>query len=63
MDIDIIAELASAADRSARDELPALDDFFRGSGTAWGEAAVADGADPEWARASTGRCLSAYVGS
>ena len=52
-----------AADRPAPDELPPLDDFFRGSGTAWGEAAVADGADPEWARASAGRCVSAYVGS
>ena len=52
-----------AADRPAPDELPPLDDFYRGSGTAWGEAAVADGADPEWARASAGRCVSAYVGS
>jgi uncharacterized protein YndB with AHSA1/START domain len=51
-----------AAARPAPDELPPLDEFFRGSGTAWGEAAVAGGADPEWARASARRSVSAYVG-
>jgi uncharacterized protein YndB with AHSA1/START domain len=50
------------AARPAPDELPPLDDFFRGAGTAWGEAAVAAGADPAWARASAGRCVSAYTG-
>jgi uncharacterized protein YndB with AHSA1/START domain len=50
------------APRPAPDELPPLEDFFRGSGTAWGEAAVAGGADPEWAQASARRAVSAYVG-
>ena len=49
--------------RPAPDELPPLDDFFSGSGTAWGEAAVAGGADAEWARASARRCVAAYTGN
>lgn len=50
------------AARPTPEELPPLDDFFRGSGTAWGEAAVAGGAEPEWARASARRSVSAYLG-
>ena len=51
-----------AAPRPAPEDLPDLNDFFSGSGTAWGEAAVAGGADPDWAEASTRRCVSAYAG-
>ncbi len=50
------------APRPAPEELPDLGDFFSGSGTAWAEAAIAGGADPEWARASARRCVSAYAG-
>ena len=35
-----------SAARPAPDDLPPLDDFLRGAGTAWGEAAAAAGADP-----------------
>jgi uncharacterized protein YndB with AHSA1/START domain len=51
-----------AATRPAPEDLPDLDEFFSASGTAWGEAAVAGGADPEWAEASARRCVSAYAG-
>ena len=53
---------APTAQRPAPDELPDLREYFEGSGTAWGEAAVAGGADPEWARAAALRCVAAYAG-
>ena len=37
--------------------------FMRGSAEAWGEAAIAGGADPAWARAAAARTIAAYTGS
>ncbi len=36
--------------------------FMKLSGEAWYEANVAGGADPEWARSASDRCLGAYLG-
>jgi uncharacterized protein YndB with AHSA1/START domain len=52
-----------AADRPAPEELPDLSGFMREAGTAWADAAVDGGADPEWARTSADRCVAAYTGA
>jgi len=36
--------------------------FMKLSGEAWYEANVAGGADPEWARSASDRCVGAYLG-
>jgi uncharacterized protein YndB with AHSA1/START domain len=50
------------APRPAPEQLPDLTGMMRDCGTAWGRAAVEGGADPEWARAATQRCITAYTG-
>lgn len=52
-----------AAPRPAPEELPDLTGMMRGSGSAWGQAAVDGGANEEWARASADRCVAAYTGA
>jgi len=37
--------------------------YATGSGTAWGEAAVAAGHDPEWSRAAAARTVAFYTGA
>ncbi len=39
-----------------------LADYMRESSTAWGEASIAAGTDPEEARAAAERCAAAYTG-
>lgn len=50
------------APRPAPEELPDFSDYFTASGTAWGEADAADGADPAEAAAAARRCVAAYRG-
>lgn len=51
-----------AADRPEEGSLAGMDDYVRGSATAWGEAAAAAGDDPDEARAAARRCAAAYLG-
>lgn len=47
-----------------REQAPMSDlaDYMRDSSTAWGEASIAAGTDPEEARAAADRCAAAYTG-
>lgn len=53
------ADPASAAAWSASEAGKA---FMRASGEDWGRAAIADGADPHWARAAAARTTAFYLG-
>jgi uncharacterized protein YndB with AHSA1/START domain len=44
-----------------REEVPDLSGYLRASSTAWGEASIAAGTDPEEARAAAERCAAAYT--
>lgn len=48
-----------------REQAPTADlaDYMRESSTAWGEASIAAGTDPEEARAAAERCAAAYTGA
>ena len=41
--------------------MPDLTDYTHASSTAWGEASIAAGTDPEEARAAAERCAAAYT--
>ncbi|WP_435771526.1 SRPBCC family protein [Nocardioides sp. SYSU DS0651] len=54
---------APSAPRPAPEELPDLTDYLRASSTAWAEADVAAGTDPDQAQAAADRCFAAYTGA
>jgi uncharacterized protein YndB with AHSA1/START domain len=59
-----LAEHLAAPDapRPVSEDLPDLTGFMGSSASAWGEADIAAGTDPEQARAAAERCATAYTG-
>jgi uncharacterized protein YndB with AHSA1/START domain len=54
---------APEAPRPEPDDLPGLGDLMAASSDGWRAASVADGTDPEAARAAADRCLAFYTGA